>query len=262
MRVYLKLDINIEFFSKELGFLKFYIFKGALNRVECISYESINVENKIKKSKLFQNEINKLIHIPNCIPESSDVYTFEKLEKENIFLTVGRLGTYQKNTELIISVIRELDLDKWRFIFIGEMTNNIEKELDELKKLGKNIEIIGEVENRDKLINYYLRSKVFILSSRYEGFATVLVEAGLFGNYIISTDVNGAKDITNDFKYAKRIDSGLDLHNSMLEIINDKVDIESKIEMQKHYVSENFNWNSVINNSLLAKILGLKSRHY
>lgn len=58
--------------------------------------------------------------------------------------------------------------------------------------------LVGNIENKNLLYDYYNRAKVFLLTSRLEGFAIVYPEALKFGNYIITTDVGGAKDITNN----------------------------------------------------------------
>lgn len=68
--------------------------------------------------------------------------------------------------------------------------------------------LVGNISNRELLYDYYNRAKVFILTSRWEGFAIVYPEALRFGNYIITTDVGGARDIAENTKLGSIIEVG------------------------------------------------------
>ncbi|OTW26000.1 hypothetical protein BA746_00465 [Vibrio parahaemolyticus] len=255
VKIYLKLDINKEFFELKLNLIKFYILRLALKSVDCISYESINVSRNIKNSSIFSGLEKKLVHIPNCVPEANnyDEPSFES--KENIFITVGRLGSFQKNTEMILDALENSNLENWDFYFVGPTTQQVECRLKRLNQERNNIKYIGEVKCRTKLIKLYERSKVFVLSSRYEGFATVLAEAGLFGNFIVSTDVNGAKDITIDFIYGLEIRDANSLKQSIKSIVNGSFEFEPLAKKGQKYVRQKFNWNFAIRESKVCELL-------
>lgn len=122
--------------------------------------------------------------------------------KENLFITVGRIGSPEKNHELILSALEQVELKDWKFHFIGpffpvfrdKMTSLFNKRPD----LEGRIVLSGPCHSRADLYDYYNRAKVFILTSDYEGFPLVFPEAFYFSNYIITTAVGGAKEITND----------------------------------------------------------------
>jgi glycogen synthase len=51
-------------------------------------------------------------------------------EKEKIMITVGRIGTEQKNTELLLEVLAEVDLKDWRVYCIGPIEPEFLKKID------------------------------------------------------------------------------------------------------------------------------------
>ena len=68
----------------------------------------------------------------------------------------------------------------------------------EQNKLNKRIKIIKNVANANR---YYIKSDVFILTSRFEGLPNVLIEAQLNKKFIISTDCpSGPKEILLEWK--------------------------------------------------------------
>lgn len=148
-------------------------------------------------------EKGKLFRLPNGFdPEILDeigVTRRKVSEKEKVMITVGRLGTYEKNTELLLEILTKLDLKDWTFYLIGPIDNNFQPMIDKFyiqnpsKK--KNVIFTGPIYNKKELFEYYDKSRVFVLTSRHEGFAFVLVEAAYMKNYIVSTDVGGAEDV-------------------------------------------------------------------
>jgi glycosyltransferase involved in cell wall biosynthesis len=121
------------------------------------------------------------------------------LEKENIIITVGRLGTYQKNTEMLFDAIKRLYLKDWKIIFIGPIDKDFGKTIDAFYQTNSDLQnqviFTGPLYDKNVLWEWYNKSKVFVLSSRWEGSAIVLSEAVFFRNYIVSTDVGGALDM-------------------------------------------------------------------
>lgn len=122
-----------------------------------------------------------------CIPNfSSFPITNKKISDNKVIISVGRL-TFQKNIHAL--------LDAWEMVYykIPDWNLNIYgsgedfealQDIIKIKKL-KNIKLMGESNNIEKI---YQNSSLFILSSRFEGFPMVLVEAQAFGLPIISFD--------------------------------------------------------------------------
>ncbi|MCB8565222.1 glycosyltransferase family 4 protein [Fusobacterium ulcerans] len=84
--------------------------------------------------------------------------------------------------------------------------------------------LLGNIEDKNLLYDYYNRAKVFLLTSKGEGFVIVYPEALRFGNYIITTDVGGAKDITNngEIGVVTEIENEEQYKKEILKVINKK----------------------------------------
>ena len=65
--------------------------------------------------------------------------------------------------------------------------------------LDDRISLLGNLE-REKLNEVYLNSDIFVLSSKWEGFPNVLLEAMSYGLPVVSTKVSGAEDLIEDGK--------------------------------------------------------------
>ena len=86
------------------------------------------------------------------------------------------------------------------------------------------------------------------MTSRYEGFPLVFPEAIYFGNYIITTDVSGANDITNNGQFGVIV-RNLTSEN-YAQILNNLITSEkldnSFCKDIKTFAIENFTWQSII----------------
>lgn len=155
----------------------------------------------IKNEKLYlmPNGFDPLILVENNVQRKS-VY-----EKEKIIITVGRIGTYQKNSELLLEIFADIDLKNWKLYIVGSIESNFMSKIDEfyLNNPDKKESVIftGSINQKD-LYEYYNKSRIFILTSRHESFGFVLAEAAYMNNYIISTNTGIAEElleITNGF---------------------------------------------------------------
>lgn len=106
----------------------------------------------------------------------SEMQRNEAVPRENIIVTAGRL-TYQKGTEYLakvaVSVLKKHRDWKWLILGDGEERNILE---EEIVKNGLENQLIlkGTV---DSVEGYLERARLFVLTSRYEGFGMCLVEA-------------------------------------------------------------------------------------
>lgn len=260
-KIYMKMDIEINTIQSknQKNFFKKYYGKILAKNIDVFSCETKECYNKIKNSGFWRNDISsKLLYIPNGVDEEK-IKEFDYKKKENIIITVGRLGTYQKNTEMLLKSLENLDLREWKILLIGPYTQEFEKKYlefiknDEIKK--NKIILIGNIEEREKLYEIYAKSKCFVLTSRYESFGIVLVEASRFGNYIITTKVGGAEDIIKNKKIGEIIESedSQDLKKKLKKIIEEERKLEPRIVIE--CCKENFIWEKILKNTQLEKIL-------
>ena len=173
---------KINFF---LTLLRPIVYKFA-KKVIC---QTTDLSNKIKKSWNLKNVVtitNPLFEkIPNVNRWS---------QRKNIVLNVGRLEN-QKGHDMLIKAWSMLNNKKdWKLLIIGSGS-----EKKNLISMVKSLNLTKEIQIKSTTKNIwkeYNKSKIFILSSRYEGYPNVLIEAMAMGNAVISTDCNtGPREI-------------------------------------------------------------------
>lgn len=187
-KTYLKLDLDFEGMSaiENYSNVKKQVIKFTLKWVDCVSAES-NVICK-RFAKCFARSA---AYIPNGYHRFAEAAP--DCVKENIFLSVGRLGTEQKsNEDLVSAFVKISDLCDWQLVMAGSITDTFKDYLNSTENVPENVRsrIIykGEIEDKAKLYAEYQRAKVFILSSKWEGFPLVIPEAISYGCYLILSD--------------------------------------------------------------------------
>ena len=125
--------------------------------------------------------------------------------KENIILTVGRIGTWQKDNETLVKAFAQVaaSLPQWRLQMIGPAEEKfhqwLKKFLAENESLSGRIEMVGPVYDRAKLYACYGWAKIFALTSIFEGGnPNVTSEALAGGCAIVCSDIDAVQDIIAD----------------------------------------------------------------
>lgn len=145
----------------------------------------------------YKEHYRKIKHIVNIYnPLALDAHKTADMEKKNI-IAVGRL-TEQKGFDLLIKVWEkvEAEMNDWTLNIYGEgeLRGQLQKMIQE-KKL-RNIHLRGYTDNIEEK---YLESSIFALTSRYEGYVLVLIEAQAKGLPCISFDCKeGPSEIIDD----------------------------------------------------------------
>ena len=125
-------------------------------------------------------------------------------------ITVGRLGSPQKNTPMLLQALAKTSLKNWRFYLVGPIDPSLQPHIDSFYQENPDkkdsVVFTGAIYDKKELWEYYNRSKVFVLTSRWESFALVYTEAQRFRNYIISTEVGASRDVIEDKKYGDYIE--------------------------------------------------------
>lgn len=124
-----------------------------------------------------------------------------------VVLAVGRL-TLQKDFETLLRAFGKAAKQRPMRLMIlgeGELRNNLESLVAELG-LNQVVALPGFVDNP---YAYMKRADMFVLSSRWEGFGNVLVEAMACGAPVISTDCpSGPAEILENGKWGKLVPVG------------------------------------------------------
>lgn len=261
-KAYIKLDMSILFFRNYNSFffsnfkLKNYLLnvlaKWIFRLTDLFSVETEDARDYL--SRVYPELKDKLIFIPNGVDskfldKEIELKTFE--EKENIIITVGRIGTHQKNTELLLDALKVTNLKDWKVCILGEISDNfkeyIRRYFEEFPQLEDSVIFLGNVTDRRELFSWYNRAKLFCLTSRWEGFPIVFSEALHFGNYIITTPVSSAEQITKNGQYGTIVNADVqELSKEIQNCMEDSFLNAERFEEIKSYSEENYTWSGII----------------
>ena len=123
--------------------------------------------------------------------------------KKNVILTVGRIGTAQKNNQELLIAFAKISnvLQGWTLRLVGNINNDfqpfINQYFSQRPDLKKRVIFTGAIVNKDELYNEYAKAKVFALTSQFEGGTpNVYAEALFHGCMFVTSDIDAADDIT------------------------------------------------------------------
>ncbi|HMM19579.1 MAG TPA: glycosyltransferase family 4 protein [Selenomonadales bacterium] len=214
--------------------------------VDLVSAETKNVYDKVRQN--WGQLANKLIYLPNGIKPVNS----ESTQKEKIILTVGRIGSYEKATDVLLNALTKCRLKDWTVQMVGpiepEFNNSIEKWFKENPHLKEKVIFTGPVWDRQELSRYYDKAAVFCLPSRWENFSFALLEAASHGCYLILTPVGAARELLEITQYGELVNA--DDEQRLSQALNDIVDSwkydHSKDSLIRSTVNDLFNWENII----------------
>lgn len=205
----------------------------------------VSNESKQKMEKIYPCIKDKFIVINNLIDyKNINLKAKEKCDikfskNSNNFIFIGRLDNESKNLDLLInsfkSVIAKDNKNKLLIVGNGPYKKELEKFIKK-NNLNKNIELINETANP---YPYLLNSDCLILTSNYEGFPVVYLEALVLNKKIMSTIMCSDESI-NIEEYAIKLEKNIDsITENILkfkkEDKNNNIDFEqlNKIKINK-----------------------------
>ena len=162
----------------------------------------------------------------------------------NKFLAVGRFSHLHKGFDLLIEAFHLFaERNKeWTLDIVGEGPEEaMYKQLIKKYKLEDRITIHPFTNN---IQQYYSKAQIYILSSRWEGFGLVLVEAMAHGLPVISSDLPTSQEIMGDFGMYFRNGDVNGMARQMEEAT--KMDWQTKSE-QALQTAARFNIEAIIN---------------
>jgi len=211
----------------------------------------------------------RLTYMPNGIDEEEvRALGFGSLlpdAKENIILTVGRLGTYEKDTELLLDALERIDLKDWKVYLVGPIEQDFEpvrrRYMERHPEWQDRVIWTGPLTNRSELYRMYSRSRVFVLPSRWESYGIVLTEAQRFGNYLISTPVGAIHDVIGGGKYGEVVGQGD--ADSLARALNNVVTGRTRTDVYADFDYTQLSWSHVLGEvaSLLSSSQQGGTRH-
>ena len=233
-----------------------YLEKQFLKNVDLISIENTIGENLVKNK--YPQIAHKVMYLPVGV---NDLFLTQKLrfpfksfdQKENIILTVGRIGEEIKNNEMMLRALTQINLKDWKMVFVGAINPKFQKFYDKWIKdyphLKENLIFKGEINNREELYEWYNRAKIFCMTSWKESFCHSIGEALYFGNYVIGTEgIVSMKDLTDSDKFGVTLkaDDDVALAAKIQELIDNPSYLSKLFPDIVSYSHHYFVWSKII----------------
>ncbi len=246
---YLKLDLDI---PGCIQHEKMSSWKKCVIRLLHRKVDIVTAESRLICNKYYEIFGVKPQYLPNGFYRFSNV-DVQNMEKQKIILTVGRLGTEQKATEILLEAFSEIALRyaDWKLVCVGSIEETFIPLLNKFKKIHENLKdrivFLGVIDDKEALSQLYSEAAIFVLSSRWEGCPITVGEAISNGCYLVVTDaVHSFDEYTKcgEFGAKAKIDDVGDLARALSEGI-DILEENVKLTYQIQEFSDRFEWECI-----------------
>lgn len=247
---YLKLDENDGIKNFKFRGLRGRVLSSLVSKIDMISIESRVLFNYVNQSNIFGR---KVVYIPNGFYTQS-MSAVEYEHKEDLIITVGRIGTAVKANEILLEAFRMFAAQNssWKLKVIGPIEESFMAEIDSYfvnyPQLRHRVEFTGAITDRHKLQELYASAKIFVLTSKWEGFPLVFLEAMAAGCTIVSTAISPAYDVTADEKYGRLFpvgDAGA-LNKILVSLTDDVSYLNTNSQAIQKFAYQGFHWKTIV----------------
>jgi glycosyltransferase involved in cell wall biosynthesis len=174
-----------------------------------------------KKTSIIYNPVNdSVFNLPSLQGRAG--------ERLNRIISVGRLYP-QKNQEMMIRAFAKVadEFPDWQLVIFGEgpLRESLELIVDSLE-LQDRVLLPGRTE---QVVEELRKSKIFCMSSDYEGMSNAMIEAICVGLPIISTKVSGTDELIKDSENGLLVEIGDEssLEDCMSKLMSSAVEREN-----------------------------------
>lgn len=211
------------------NFWKRLCYNWLVRRADCVSTE---LEGN---AEILSREWGrKIIWIPNPAKPSELGEYRPFSQRSNVIFTAGRLGTYQKATEILLNAFAKIadKIPSWTLKLAGRIEENMNIASDfyaEYPGLKGRVIFAGEITDRAELIEMYKDAKIFAFPSRFESFGIALTEAMMQGEFAVVTRLPPCEYLTDNYKFAlsSEVDDVDGLAGNLLYACTHENEIES-----------------------------------
>ncbi len=220
-------------------------------KCDIIGTSTVPLQKFIAKKWRMDIRVVRCGYYPFGLSEMKDP-VYEK--KKNVILTVGRVGTQHKRTDILLQAFAQAysEIPEWELRIVGPVENDFYGYIDEFIQehpyLEDSISFAGEIENKEKLHWEFMDSKVFILSSEQEGFPNVIPEAMSAGCAILVTDLDNSDEMINYGNCGLKapINNIQKISDNIRSLCNDEEMLKRMCENSYKNYQEKFDYNLII----------------
>ncbi|MDR0398255.1 MAG: glycosyltransferase [Endomicrobium sp.] len=170
-----------------------------------------------KKSRTVYNgiDLEKFKFDPQARQEIRQQYKID--DSDFVFLNVGRLVPAKDHKTLIeaFAMVTSTKTSKLMLVGYGELCSDLEN-LAKRKNLSDKVIFAGK---QDNIADYYSAADCFILSSAWEGFVLVVLEAMACKLPVVASDAGGVREVLNDNSFIIPVKDSQRLKNKMLYVM-------------------------------------------
>lgn len=228
-------------------FMQLYKYTNFLSNINT-NVSDAAVKKYIDNGYIKKNKISRVYNVIDIFKYdfnlTSRVKYRKNFELENIvvLISVGSLKDAKDYPTLFraISLLKIKGITRFKQFIIG--SGHLECELkDMVHELDLEQEVVF-LGNRVDIQELLSMADILVLSSKYEGLPTVLIEAIMAENLIVSTNCEGASEILNNEKFISPVSDYIKLQENIEKAVELLFDNRKKnyLISQKEFVKEKF----------------------
>jgi glycosyltransferase involved in cell wall biosynthesis len=234
-------------FEDGIPFIRRSFYRIIETLIGFISYKIIAVSEFGKKYATNLKVVNpqKIEVIPYGVKKQEKLINKSYTNRPLILIMVAGFREQKDHKTLFYALLKLKDLN-WEIYFVGDGPFEDEFKMFAVKNgIIEKCHFIGSVVD---VTNYYLKSDIKILSTKWEGLPISILEALSFGMPVIASDVGGiSEEVINDWNgFLVSSGSVLELENTIRFIFNNSTKIEQMSINSLSLYNEKYQLNDMI----------------
>lgn len=141
-------------------------------------------KNKMINSRVIKYPVDSEVFKPIKIRENKKIRL--------LFVGFGRIDQNRKGIDLLIKVLKKINLNNFELTIVGEI------DFQKFKNFKFNIKFINFINSDKKLNKIYNNSDILLFTSRQDNLPNVVLESMSSGLPIIAFNIGGLKDLIQD----------------------------------------------------------------
>ncbi|HVA07254.1 MAG TPA: glycosyltransferase, partial [Acidimicrobiales bacterium] len=245
------------------------ILRLALGVVDLVSGESAEALSCFRRivSTCRPRRPPETMLVPSCGYDTNAVLArlHEARDVQAEILFIGRVGAPLKATDILLAAFRRVRENcgvPARLHLVGPLESRFQEMFDQWSKQASQatraaVSLVGPVWDRGALMGHYLRAKVFVICSRWEGGPNVFAEAASCGCLLVGTPVGQVPDVVHAAGggWVVSIDDVGALADALAEAVN-TTDSESLRMDRIRAFGRQYSWSAVME-ALVGRLIAV-----